>query len=179
MGNAEIGPSGGMAMDLPAAVAQVLGPDGEVAGAGILVAEGLLVTCAHVIQDASGGPGATVQLAFLHVENAPRVGGHVVDELWRAPEDEDVAVVRLSNAPASLRPLPLGSAAGCRGHQVRSFGFPAQAPPEGHFGFGVAGDLLPATRVGGPHLQLTSANDLTTGFSGAPVLDEMTGLGSV
>jgi WD40 repeat protein len=59
---------------------------------------------------------------------------------------------------------------------VRSFGFPTQAPPDGHFGFGVAGDLLPAVGGRGPHLQLTAANDLTTGFSGGPVLDEVTGL---
>ncbi|MER5488412.1 WD40 repeat domain-containing protein [Streptomyces sp. NPDC002812] len=70
--------------------------------------------------------------------------------------------------PAGARTLPLGSAEGCRGHQVRSFGFPAQAPPEGHFGFGVAGDLLPGSRGRSAHLQLTSANDLTTGFSGGP-----------
>ncbi|KJY24185.1 WD40 repeat protein, partial [Streptomyces sp. NRRL S-444] len=100
----------------------------------------------------------------------------VLDRPWRAPEAEDVAIVRLSDAPAGVAPLPLGSASGCRGHQVRSFGFPAQAPPDGHFGFGVAGDLLPATESRSAHLQLTAANDLTTGFSGGPVLDEVTGL---
>ncbi|MFI6011292.1 hypothetical protein ACIBAG_21145 [Streptomyces sp. NPDC051243] len=59
---------------------------------------------------------------------------------------------------------------------MRSFGFPAQAPPEGHLGFGDIGDLLPSADGQGAHLQLTGANDLTTGFSGGPVLDEVTGL---
>ncbi|MFE2716958.1 trypsin-like peptidase domain-containing protein [Streptomyces mirabilis] len=169
-------PSGGIAPDLAAAVAQILGPDGKVAGAGFLVAEGVLVTCAHVIQDAGGGPGSRVHVAFPHVEGAPRVEGFVPGDLWRAPEDEDVAVVRLGGMSAGVGVLPLGSAAGCRGHRVRSFGFPVQAPAEGHFGFGEAGDLLPASGRRGPLLQLTDANDLTTGFSGGPVLDEATGL---
>ncbi|MEU9700949.1 WD40 repeat domain-containing protein [Streptomyces sp. NPDC047981] len=59
---------------------------------------------------------------------------------------------------------------------MRSYGFPVQAPQEGHFGFGVAGDVLPAAPGGVELLQLTGANDLTTGFSGGPVLDEETGL---
>ncbi|WP_234344396.1 trypsin-like peptidase domain-containing protein [Streptomyces sp. WM6372] len=161
---------------LPPAVAQILGPDGQVAGAGFLVAEDILATCAHVVTAAGSGPGASVQLVFPHAAGAPRAEGHVLEEAWRAPEAEDVAIVRLSAAPADVEALPLGSAAGCRDHHVRSFGFPAQAPPGGHFGFGVAGDLLPAAEGRGEHLQLTAANDLTTGFSGGPVLDEVTGL---
>ncbi|WP_327749911.1 eIF2A-related protein [Streptomyces europaeiscabiei] len=165
-----------MAVDLLAAVAQVLGPDGAVAGVGFLVADAVVVTCAHVVTAASASPGQTVVLAFPHVEGAEQVEGHVVGELWRAAEDEDVAFIRLRSMSAGMRIVPLGSAEGCRGHQVRSFGFPAQAPPEGHFGFGVVGDLLPRPDGRGAHLQLTAANDLTTGFSGGPVLDEVTGL---
>jgi WD40 repeat protein len=161
---------------LPVAVAQVVGRDGEVAGAGFLVAERILVTCAHVVTAAGSGPGGRVRLAFPHARGAEMVEGEVDGELWRAVEEEDVAFVRLGAAPADARPLPLGSAEGCRGHQVRSFGFPAQAPPEGHFGFGTGGDLLPGADDRRPHLQLTSANDLTTGFSGGPVWDEVTGL---
>ncbi|MEV4334155.1 trypsin-like peptidase domain-containing protein [Streptomyces sp. NPDC049597] len=157
-------------------MAQVLGQGGQVAGAGFLVAERLLVTCAHVVQAAGSGPGGRVQLIFPQVDGAPQVEGHVLDEPWHSPENEDVAIVRLSRASADMIVLPLGSAEGCRGHQVRSFGFPAQAPPGGHFGFGVCGDLLGGTESRGMRLQLTSANDLTTGFSGGPVLDEVTGL---
>ncbi|MFJ8210589.1 hypothetical protein [Streptomyces sp. NPDC096033] len=40
----------------------------------------------------------------------------------------------------------------------------------------MAGNLLPATANRGAHLQLTAANDITTGFSGGPVFDEETGL---
>ncbi|MFI0091796.1 nSTAND1 domain-containing NTPase [Streptomyces bobili] len=176
MTSADRGPGEGIASDLLGAVAQVLGPDGAVVGAGFLVAEGVVATCAHVVAAAGSGPGGQVLVAFPHVEGADRVKGRVPAELWRSVEGEDVAFIRLSATPAHARTLPLGSAEGSRGHQVRSFGFPAQAPPEGHFGFGVAGDLLPGAAGRCTHLQLTAANDLTTGFSGGPVLDETTGL---
>ncbi|WP_184964225.1 nSTAND1 domain-containing NTPase [Streptomyces echinatus] len=155
---------------------QVLRPDGAVAGAGFLVSDRVVVTCAHVVEAAGGRPGAEVQVTFPHVRGAGQVEGQAPGELWRATQDEDVAFIRLRSMPAGARMLPLGSAEGCRGHQVRSFGFPAQAPPEGHFGFGVAGDLLPGSGRRSARLQLTAANDLTTGFSGGPVLDEVTGL---
>lgn len=169
-------PGDGITSDLPMAVAQILGPDGTVAGTGFLVAEGVVVTCAHVVEAAGGGPGGQVLLAFPHVVGADRVPGTVPGELWRSVDAEDVAFVRLSEPPAGTRTLPLGPATGRRGHKVRSWGFPAQAPAEGHLGFGEIGDLLPATDARGAHLQLTDANDLTTGFSGGPVLDEVTGL---
>ncbi|MFB7243623.1 trypsin-like peptidase domain-containing protein [Streptomyces populi] len=169
-------PEGGTASDLVAAVAQIIGPDGAVAGTGFMVADGVVVTCAHVVEAAGSGPGEGVLLSFPHVRGADRVEGWVPGELWRSPEAEDVAFVRLNGTPAGARTMPLGSAEGCRGRQIRSFGFPAQAPPEGHFGFGVAGDLLPGADGRCTHLQLTAANDLTTGFSGGPVLDETTGL---
>ncbi|MCF3184736.1 trypsin-like peptidase domain-containing protein [Streptomyces polychromogenes] len=157
-------------------MAQVLGPDGGVVGAGFLLSEDVLVTCAHVVRDAGSQPGEDVRLAFPRSPGAPRIEGRVLEEAWRAPEDEDVAVVRLHGTPEGMEGLPMGTAAGCHGHPVRSFGFPAQAPPGGHFGFGVAGDLLPAAAGRSAYLQLTSANDLTTGFSGGPVVDEVTGL---
>ncbi|MBW5485745.1 nSTAND1 domain-containing NTPase [Streptomyces bambusae] len=167
----------GAGQGLPSVVAQVLGTQGQVAGAAFLVADDLLATCAHVVRAAGGGPGEGLRLAFPRVAGAPRAEGQVLGgAAWRAPEAEDVAFIRLAAVPAGVSALPLGSAAGCRGHDVRSFGFPAQAPSDGHYGNGVAGDLLPASRNKGTRLQLTRANDLTTGFSGGPVLDDKTGL---
>nr|WP_311044709.1 trypsin-like peptidase domain-containing protein [Streptomyces sp. ID38640] len=159
-----------------ASVTQILEGDDGVAGAGFLVAGDTVVTCAHVVRAAGQEPGGRVWLAFPHLAGAPTVAGRVLPEGWRAPEAEDVAVVRLESSPPGARELALGSAEGCRGHRVSAFGFPAQAPPSGHFGYGVAGDLLPTGGHAGPLLQLTGANDLTTGFSGGPVVDEVTGL---
>ncbi|MGW9086231.1 nSTAND1 domain-containing NTPase [Streptomyces yangpuensis] len=157
-------------------MAQVLGRGEIVAGAGFLVAADLLVTCAHVVRAGGAAPGGRVQVVFPHVDGGRRLEGRVLAEAWRDPEGGDVAVIRLAGGAGGIEPLPLGSAEGCRGHHVRSFGFPGHAPADGHFGFAVAGDVLPATVSRGAHLQLTAANDLTTGFSGGPVMDEVTGL---
>ncbi|MGW1173573.1 nSTAND1 domain-containing NTPase [Kitasatospora sp. NPDC002543] len=165
----------GAAGGVPAAVAQVRDGADLVVGAGFLVAGDLVVTCAHVLADGGYGPGATVTLVFPHAPGAPMVTGRVLEAAWREPHEQDVALVRLERA-VGVAPLALGSAAGCRGHRVRSFGFPVQAPPGGHFGFATAGGLLPAADSAGELLQLTDANDLTQGFSGGPVLDEATGL---
>ncbi len=157
-------------------MAQVLAADGAVAGAGFLVAGDILVTCAHVVTGAGSGPGGSVRLVFPHAAGAPRIEGQVLEEPWRAPGDEDVAVVRLSGALPDVEALALGSAEGAAGHKVRSFGFPDQAPRGGHWGYAVAGDWLPAVEGRSARLQLTDANDLTTGFSGGPILDIKTGL---
>ncbi|MER6274463.1 trypsin-like peptidase domain-containing protein [Streptomyces sp900105755] len=164
----------GQGPGLTIAVVQVLEAADRVVGAGFLASEGVVITCAHVVAKAGAGPGSTIRLAFPHVEGRPEARGLVVAEAWRSPEDEDIAFVRLDETPAGVTPLALGSADGCRGHRVRTFGFPGQAPPDGHFGYGIAGDLIPAQ--GRSLLQLTDANDLTAGFSGAPITDDVTGL---
>ncbi|MFD7428196.1 trypsin-like peptidase domain-containing protein [Streptomyces sp. NPDC059818] len=157
------------------AVAQIFADDGGVAGAGFLVGEGILVTCAHVVAAAGHGPESRIEVGFPQLPGAPRVSGSVIAEQWRAPEEEDIAFVRLGSIPAGAHELPLGAGAGGRGHRVASFGFPSQAPQGGHFGYGTVGGLLRAPG-GVDLLQLTGANDLTTGFSGGPVVDEVTGL---
>ncbi|MDF3291869.1 nSTAND1 domain-containing NTPase [Streptomyces silvisoli] len=157
-------------------VFQVLAPEGAVAGAGFLAGEGTGFTCAHVVHAAGQIPGGRVEVLFPHLPNAPRVLAEVVAEQWRAPEAEDIAVVRLVSVPAQARGMAVGTSAGCRGHGVFSFGFPAQAPRGGHFGYGEVAGLIPGGSGAGRLLQLSKANDLTTGFSGGPVVDEITGL---
>lgn len=157
-------------------VFQVLASDGGVAGAGFLAGEDTGFTCAHVVRNVGQSPGGRLEVLFPHLPDAPRVMADVVAEEWRAPEEEDVAVLRLDSVPAGARGMAVGTSAGCRGHGIFSFGFPAQAPRGGHFGYGEAGGLLPGRNGAGRLLQLSKANDLTTGFSGGPVVDEMTGL---
>ncbi|WP_263980773.1 trypsin-like peptidase domain-containing protein [Streptomyces naphthomycinicus] len=163
---------------LPAysSVFQILDGNGEVAGAGFLSDEDTGFTCAHVVRTAGSSPGGRVEVVFPGLPGAPRATAGVVADAWRAPEAEDIAVLHLDAAPVGAGGMPMGVAAGCRGHRVHSFGFPAQAPQGGHFGYAEAGDLLPASGGSGRLLQLSRANDLTTGFSGGPVVDGVTGL---
>src|SRR5262245_30744878 len=81
------------------AVAQVLDVEGAVAGAGFLVGAGVLVTCAHVVVGARSGPGGLVRLRFPHLGGAPQMVGQILEEPWRAPDAEDIAVVRLEIVP--------------------------------------------------------------------------------
>ncbi|MGW2399670.1 nSTAND1 domain-containing NTPase [Kitasatospora sp. NPDC001664] len=161
---------------LTAAVAQVRDADGAVLGTGFLVAGDLLITCAHVLADGGYGPGDPVRLVFPRVPGVPAPTGRVLEEGWRAPAEQDIGLVLLDESPAGTTPLVLGSAVGCGGHRVRSLGFPVQAPADGHFGSATVVGLLSAADGSGDLLQLTGANDLTTGFSGGPLLDESTGL---
>src|SRR6478609_4596350 len=97
------------------AVVQVLAGTGDVAGAGFLADEGVVVTCAHVVRAAGCDPGDEVGVRFPHLPSAPVVSGVVLTEAWRAPEAEDVAAVRMANVPVSARPLALGAATGSKG----------------------------------------------------------------
>ncbi|MEU6391703.1 trypsin-like peptidase domain-containing protein [Streptomyces sp. NPDC046939] len=157
-------------------VFQVLAPGGGVAGAGFLTADGAGFTCAHVVEAAGQRPGGQVEVLFPLLPDTPRVTAEVVTGQWRAPDAEDVAVLRLHSVPPGARSMPVGASAGSHGHRVLSYGFPAQAPPGGRFGYGVAGGVVPGSGATGRLLQLTQANDLTTGFSGGPVVDALTGL---
>ncbi|MCX5205079.1 trypsin-like peptidase domain-containing protein [Streptomyces sp. NBC_00237] len=158
------------------AVVQICSATGGVEGVGFLAAPGVVVTCAHVAESAGVGPGGLVRVVFDHLPGAPGSMAEVVAEAWRPRDAEDVAFLRVQDPPAYIAPLALGPAAGNRGHRVRSFGHTSGGREGGHFGYGVAGDLVPDNRQEGPALQLTEANDLTQGFSGGPVVDETTGL---
>ncbi|MEU5281205.1 trypsin-like peptidase domain-containing protein [Streptomyces asoensis] len=160
---------------LTRSVARVLTADDRTAGTAFLAARDTVVTCAHVIEAAGGAPGGQVRLEFPHLPGAVRTVARVQEAGWRSPDTQDIAVLRLEEPPAGSGPLPLGSAEGCRGRRLRSFGFPARSPDGGRYGFCTTGDLLPGDDASAL-LQLTDANGLTSGFSGAPVVDESTGL---
>src|SRR4051812_18160000 len=155
-----------------ASVARVLGPGNSVVGAGFLVADDILVTCAHVVEAAGVRARGTLRMEFPQAEGTPGAIGEVIHQGRGALTRDDVSVVRLAARPPGTSPLPLAGARGCRGHRVRSFGFPAQAVPGGHYGDGHAGEILSPHSGAETLLQLNRANDLTQGFSGGPVWDD-------
>lgn len=113
-----------------------------------------------------------VESPFLFLPGAPVVTGRVDPAAFSPADRSDIAVLRLDDVPAGASVLPLGSAADCRGHRVSVFG----APDGGRYGYAYAGDLLPDLEGKGQRLQLTGANDITVGYSGSPVIDDLTGL---
>jgi hypothetical protein len=51
--------------DLTRSVVRILSPGGATVGTGFVVhRDGLIATCAHVVQACGAGPGGTVRLAF-------------------------------------------------------------------------------------------------------------------
>ncbi|MBG6063911.1 nSTAND1 domain-containing NTPase [Micromonospora ureilytica] len=150
---------------------------GAVVGAGWMAGPGLMVTCAHVVTQAGGGPGRDILLrAYPHsADPATSTLAGVVDPAsWRGPDDEDVAFVTVTGAPASMLPLLLDRGRPADGRSVLLFGFPMQALDRGHHGFGtVGGDVT--GNAGQRLLQLTGCHEVTSGFSGGPVVDSITG----
>jgi hypothetical protein len=166
------------AVDLTRGTVAVLDDHGRPTGTGFLVGDRLLVTCAHVLSGDRGSakpPTDPVTVRFVHLDEGTRTA-QVDPQLWRSPTGEDVAFLRLEHEPPPRAyVLPMGGSRGIRGHQVKAFGFPVNAPSAGHYGYGIAGDrILGDGDV--PLLQLTECSEVTEGFSGGSVFDERTGL---
>jgi tetratricopeptide (TPR) repeat protein len=154
-------------------IVRVLKRDGKTAGTGFVAhATGLLVTCAHVVKLAQAGPGETVELMFDAV--AKKLTASVVPRYWRDPDEKDVAILRLEEQlPDTAQPLPLGRMIEASGTAFKTFGFP-ERQQQGMWGYGTIGNHIQHPTAGAL-LQLTSA-EVTTGFSGAPIIDEITSL---
>ncbi|MFD9563807.1 trypsin-like peptidase domain-containing protein, partial [Streptomyces sp. NPDC059994] len=172
-------PPGGSSQGFHHAVAEVRSGSGAVAGAGFLIGPGLLATCAHVVLEAGFGPGQRVPLSFpAGPEPGSWLQGKVETSTWRDPDAEDVAFLRLDGTPPGVAVAALGVAEDCEGHKGITYGFPQHGREGGHFGRFTVGRLLGNSAKPGtvPLLQLSDANDLTAGFSGGPVVDDITGM---
>ncbi|WP_030412392.1 trypsin-like peptidase domain-containing protein [Streptomyces sp. NRRL S-1448] len=163
--------------------------DGERAvGAGVLVAERLILTCAHVVNSALGrarfaqdtpGPGATLTVRLPHVAAGVDLTARVVRDMWtpprataagpgpaepgRVPYHGDLAVLELTDAP------PPGAE-------------PAPFLQHNYAGETIAlwasGNPLPTVRavprVSAPPwiaLDVLGGTQVTEGFSGGPLWD--------
>ena len=160
-----------MPFDLTAGIVRILlGPQKGTAGTGFVVNnEGLIVTCAHVVEDANAGPGDTVSLIFYAAKEKGEQEATVLPEYWCASNAEDVAFLRLKEKiSGGVKPLPLGRYVDK--NNFSTFGFPEEASRDGRRG---AGFVLgpPHEMWGFARLQLRS-EETTKGFSGAPVWDD-------
>ncbi len=159
-----------MNTDFKAGVVRVIDAGGKTVGTGFIVtSDGLIVTCAHVIDVARSDD--SIHLIFYDPSSAKekrevRVAS-VEPDYWRDAAAEDVAFLRLEGPlPKEAVPLPLGSSFNTQGPTFLSFGFPEAKPMLGEcrvLGF-VSEDNISL-------LQLSS-NQVSKGFSGAPVWDD-------
>ncbi|MFJ4969630.1 trypsin-like peptidase domain-containing protein [Streptomyces sp. NPDC088755] len=184
-------PAYGPEAALVRAVVRVKGRDGVIAGAGFLVTDHLVLTCAHVVSDALDRPrDATVEPGAEVVVDLP-LAGHAADtgdrdgggartaevRRWIPVESDrtgDMALLRLREPIPGARPLPLvDPAQGVWHHAARAVGFTDDHPG----GIWHSGTFRGPTREG--WIQLSRGDGegvhVRPGFSGSPVWDDELG----
>jgi polyhydroxyalkanoate synthesis regulator phasin len=167
------------------AIARIYHANGMVVGAGFLVANGQLLTCAHVVTAALGLPTTTqeaptewLDLDFPLIAPGQKVKANVV--FWRPVQleplnssetGEDIAGLALEGSPSvDCQPVRLVSADDLWAHPFQIFGFPSQRD-EGIWASGVIRDRLANGWVQIEDIK-AQGHPVQPGFSGAPIWDE-------
>ncbi|GLY23030.1 trypsin-like peptidase domain-containing protein [Micromonospora sp. NBRC 101691] len=158
---------------LQASQARIRLADGEVVGAGFLIAPDVVCTCAHVVAQVFDLPASTeeapdgrVDLDFPLLPARPSVRASVLS--WRHG-GADIALLRLDAPVEGARPARLVDGTGVWGHSFRVFGYPAGAD----HGYWVSGTLR--AEQGSGLLQMEAqlpGPRVAEGFSGSPVWDD-------
>ncbi|ONI83795.1 hypothetical protein ALI22I_35710 [Saccharothrix sp. ALI-22-I] len=167
---------------LPTSVVRFTDTAGHVVGVGVLVGKREVLTCAHVVNLASGRdklsgeqPREPVVVDF---PGRTAVSAQVRQWLPPPPREgtpgQDVAGLELTeDAPADVTPAKLITTLPGPGHEVDVFGYPGKpARPDGAWVRAVV-----RRQVGNGYLQLDakSALQVQPGYSGSPVWDPVTG----
>ncbi|MFE6334335.1 trypsin-like peptidase domain-containing protein [Streptomyces sp. NPDC057798] len=175
---------------MAAAVVRVKGRDGVVAGAGFLVTDDLVLTCAHVVSDAldrpreeavESGAEVAIDLPLAGDAGGSYDGGDRMAGVRRwipvAPDRTgDIALLQLRDPIPGARPLPLADPPeGVWHHHARAVGFTDDHPG----GIWHSGTFRGPTREGWVQLSRGDGESVYVkrGFSGSPVWNDE--LGSV
>ncbi len=170
-----------MLAEREACIARFFATDGITAiGAGFLVSETTVLTCAHVIsavldidENASTAPAEKVLLDFPLVAPNRRLAAHVC--LWQPPQPNgggDIAVLLLDDhPPAGIKVTRLvHTSEDLWGHDFRAFGFPGGHPD----GVWASGKLRGRRATGWVQIEdiKESGYRVQPGFSGGAIWDE-------
>lgn len=166
------------------AIARIFHANGAVVGAGFLVSERYLLTCAHVVKQAlaplqSEIPQESINLDFPLINPNQKLTAQVI--FWRpyqsssiteAKVGEDIAVLEIhGELPGKAQPMRLIKPDNSWGHTFRIFGF-----PKGHNdGIWATGELREVQGKGWVQMENFQAGSrsIEPGFSGAPIWDEV------
>jgi WD40 repeat protein len=155
---------------LTSGLIRVLRADGGVAGTGFLISPEMAVTCTHVLAPV-GSPVPKETSVRFYDDDAEYTA--VIDARYCRPADaEDITFLTFDRPVTDRLPLPLGSSNGTNGHEFDTFGFPSVNAIGGIRGDGHVLGKIHINKI--PVLQIDS-KEVTPGFSGAPVLDKLTG----
>jgi WD40 repeat protein len=166
-------------IELNEAIVRIRDGRGQIVGAGFLVGERDILTCAHVVARAQGGAdkrqpttGAEVSLDFPLLAPQQILSARI--SVWKPPQDDgtgDIAGLRLNSAPpAGAKATRLVTASDLWAHPFRTFGFPARHDD----GVWASGRLLSRQATGWVQLEDVKETGFRVerGFSGAPVWDD-------
>jgi hypothetical protein len=163
-------PDNQAAIHLETGVVAICAMDSAIVGTGFVVTNHLLLTCAHVVEQARRTASELVTVRF-HL-NGVQQTVQIIPEYWRAPDADDIAVLRLiETLPAEVKPIKLDKAAGSDRHSFRSLGYPNVGDYVGIVADGTINGMTQKAN-GSSMVQLASAQ-LAQGHSGAPVWDEV------
>ncbi|WP_328452697.1 S1 family peptidase [Amycolatopsis sp. NBC_00438] len=177
------GAAGGRAEDSEPWRVCVLDSSGRTLGAGMLLGESTVLTCAHVVQAAAGedqapAPPREVLVRFVGLPGAPETAGRVRPGCWAPPLADgraDVALLDLSEGFPGVPGAPLVRLGAVRDRVVHTYGFPH---PHRHGVWVNDAELAGPAGAGGEWVQLNSkppGERVRRGFSGAGVIDKATG----
>lgn len=165
-------------------IARIYHSNAAVVGAGFLVSEGCLITCAHVVATALGMtsedfPDNSLELDFPLISPGHKLKAKVI--FWRYTEgvklrlspssNEDIAGLELENSPpVGCHPVSLVSSDDFWNHPFQIFGF----PKERDLGVWASGVLRDKISTGWVQLEDIKAQGyrIEPGFSGAPIWDD-------
>lgn len=166
-----------MARQFELSIARIHTADGAIVGAGFLVTEQQVLTCAHVVTRALNSPNHVSSLpqAEVHLDFPLVAPGDVlIAKVIRWYPKEDVAVLRLNgNPPTGVQAARLVVADELWEHPFRALGF-----PKGHdAGVWTAGVLRGRQATNWVQIEdvKVAGFRVQPGFSGAPVWDEQLG----
>ncbi|GCL37718.1 peptidase S1 and S6, chymotrypsin/Hap [Sphaerospermopsis reniformis] len=162
------------------AIARIYNKNGKVIGAGFLVSQYHLLTCAHVVTAALGiitniqeSPDGIIELDFPLIAPGQKLKAKVV--FWQpvnpGQSKEDIAGLQIEETlPMGVSPVKLVTTSDYWQHKFRIFGF-----PQGHdTGVWADGELrdVQATRWIQIEAIKVTGYQIEPGFSGSPIWDE-------
>jgi hypothetical protein len=169
-----------MTTQLKLSVVRIYSNSSQVVGAGFLVSQKYILTCAHVVADALGLSRSIVEMPDVEISiDFPMLAAKKLFKakvvFWRPvnPSEfaEDIAGLELENSPPeAAQPARLITSEDFWGHPFQVLGFPAKQSN----GVWASGELRAGISNGWVQLEdvKQAGYRLEPGFSGAPIWDE-------